>query len=113
MNTQIIAESRLQKTNTGHLFEGRDFGGYPLSFFLVEAGINEGPKLHRHVYPEIFVVLEGTGHFTVGERELSIASGTIVIVPENTPHKFVNPVSSRLKLIGIHLSPEVTQTWQE
>ena len=59
------------------LFEGADFGDIPISFFAVDAPPGMGPKLHRHPYPEIFVVHEGTAAFQVGDEQLEVSGGRI------------------------------------
>jgi quercetin dioxygenase-like cupin family protein len=46
--------------------EGRYFGGANASLFLIDLGPGEGPRLHRHPYQEIFIVLEGHAKYTVG-----------------------------------------------
>lgn len=59
-----------------HVFQGGEHGGIPLSFFWVQAFPGRGPKLHKHPYVEVFVVLEGHATFTVGDDTIEVDGGT-------------------------------------
>ncbi|MEA2410878.1 MAG: hypothetical protein QOC77_1439 [Thermoleophilaceae bacterium] len=47
--------------------------------------------------------------FTVGDDTIEAGPGHVVIVPPNTPHKFVNSGTERLQQVSIHPAPEVEQ----
>jgi mannose-6-phosphate isomerase-like protein (cupin superfamily) len=79
----------------------------------VEAPTGTGPKLHSHPYPEIFIVLEGMGRFTIGEKTLEVSGGNVLIVPADTPHKFVNIGNGVLKQVDIHLNERFVTIWLE
>ena len=49
-----------------------------------------GPRLHRHPYPETFIVRAGTAIFTVDSETITATAGQIVVVPAGAAHKFVN-----------------------
>jgi hypothetical protein len=68
MATVIPLES-LRRSPSAVLFEGRD--DVALSVFVTEFR-GQGPSLHSHPYPEVFLVATGTGAFTVGDDELVI-----------------------------------------
>jgi mannose-6-phosphate isomerase-like protein (cupin superfamily) len=70
----------------------------------------EGPSLHLHPYPEVFLVEAGTARFTVGEDEMLVAAGNVVTVAAQTPHGFKNAGEGRLEVVSIHPSPAVQQT---
>jgi mannose-6-phosphate isomerase-like protein (cupin superfamily) len=89
-------------------FEGKDHGA-SVSFFLSTHAPGEGPRLHRHPYEETFILLAGQATFTVGDETLNPAPGHILIVPPNTPHKFVNSGETRLQQVSIHSAPEMVQ----
>ena len=78
---------------------------------LAEAG--GGPRLHRHPYPETFIIRSGEALFTVGGEEIRADAGQIVIVPSNTPHKFTNAGSTPLETIDIHESGKFITEWLE
>jgi mannose-6-phosphate isomerase-like protein (cupin superfamily) len=89
-------------------FEGKDHGA-SVSFFLSTHAPGEGPRLHRHPYEETFILLAGQATFTVGDESLNPAPGHVLIVPPNTPHKFVNSGETRLQQVSIHSAPEMVQ----
>ena len=89
-------------------FEGKDHGAN-VSFFLSTHAPGEGPKLHRHPYEETFILQGGRCTFTVGDETLTPSPGHILIVPANTPHKFVNSGETRLQQVSIHSAPEMVQ----
>ena len=93
-------------------FEGREHGS-SVSFFLSHHAPGEGPNLHRHPYEETFILLEGTTTFTVDGETIEAEPGAVVIVPPDTPHKFVNSGDTRLKQVSIHPEPEMEQEWLE
>ena len=103
----ILPKELLQN---GYLFQGKDYGGVPISFFWMQLPPDEGPKLHFHPYDEIFLVLEGHATFTLGESTVEVAAGTIVIGPANVPHKFSKAGSENLRIVSIHPSPKTIGT---
>jgi mannose-6-phosphate isomerase-like protein (cupin superfamily) len=82
----------------------------PISAYIVTARAGQGPPLHTHPYVEIAFTLEGTATITVGEETREVKAGSIVVIPANTPHCFVNSGIGVLKQIDIHGSPKFIQT---
>ncbi|QBD77271.1 cupin domain-containing protein [Ktedonosporobacter rubrisoli] len=103
----IIPKEQLQN---GYLFQGKDYGGVPLSFFWMQLPPDEGPKLHFHPYDEIFLILEGRATFTVGESSLEVEAGNVVIGPAGVPHKFSNAGSGILRIVTLHPNPKTIGT---
>jgi mannose-6-phosphate isomerase-like protein (cupin superfamily) len=103
----IIAKEQLEH---GYLFQGKDYGGIPLSFFWMQLPPDEGPKLHFHPYDEIFVILEGRATFTLGESTSEVEAGNIVIGPAGVPHKFSQTGEGSLRIVTIHPSPKTIGT---
>ena len=93
-------------------FEGKEHGAQ-VSFFISTHAPGEGPALHRHPYEETFILLKGTATFTVGEQQLTPDPGHVLIVPPNTPHKFVNTGDTRLQQVSIHSAAEMVQEYLE
>jgi mannose-6-phosphate isomerase-like protein (cupin superfamily) len=98
----VVAKSALF-TGSNHLFRGSEHG-VPISFFWDEYTRGQGPTLHRHPYEELHIVEEGKVIFTLGESKIEVEGGSVVIVPKNTPHKFVNPGGEPIKMISIQCS---------
>jgi mannose-6-phosphate isomerase-like protein (cupin superfamily) len=104
----VTSVEDLRRSPTAALFEGRDQA--PVSIFITQYERGQGPALHLHPYPEVFVVRTGTAVFTAGEEELTVAEGHIVVVPAQTPHGFKNPGDETLRVVSVHPSPTVQQT---
>ena len=96
---------------TGNL-KGSDHGA-TVSLILDHSEPGAGPRLHRHAYDETWLVLAGKLTFTAGDEQFEAGPDDIVIVPPNTPHKFVNSGPERARLICIHASPEFETEWLE
>ena len=104
----VTAIDDLRLSERAALFQGRD--EIPVSMFITQYDRGQGPDLHLHPYPEVFVVQEGTAVFTAGDEQLTVAAGNIVVVPEQTPHGFKNPADDKLRVVSVHPSPTVQQT---
>src|SRR5262249_25679737 len=84
--------------------------GAPISAYIVNAKPGQGPPLHTHPYVEVIFMLEGHATVTVGNEQCEAEAGGIVVVPANTPHRFVNSGETLLRQIDIHASPKFIQT---
>lgn len=104
----VIPLEQLRRSPTAALFEGRD--EVPVSIFVTRYERGQGPDLHVHPYPEVFVVETGTAAFTAGDEEVVAGAGHVVVVPADTPHGFKNPGDDTLRVVSVHPSPTVQQT---
>lgn len=97
-------------SNGSTKFEGEVYN-FPTSFFLIadEPG-NPGPPLHKHPYPETWIVRAGTAKFIAGDSQFDAIAGDILVVEAETPHKYSNAGDSVLELVCIHPSPRMIQT---
>jgi quercetin dioxygenase-like cupin family protein len=84
--------------------------GAPFSAFIVNAKPGQGSPLHTHPYVKVEFTLEGCATMTVGDETQEVKSGGIVVIPANTPHRFVNSGETILRQVGIHASPRFIQT---
>jgi quercetin dioxygenase-like cupin family protein len=107
----VIPIEDLRRSASSVLFEGRD--DVAVSVFVTEFERGRGPSLHVHPYPEVFLVESGTGAFTVGDDELILTGGNVVVVPADTPHCFSGAGDDTLRVVSIHPSGTVEQTWLE
>lgn len=85
--------------------------GSPVSIILTmmdRAG--DGPALHRHPYSETFVVRVGRVAFSDDVRTWEAEAGQIVVVPADTPHRFVG-LTEHVEMIDIHASPTFITEW--
>lgn len=113
MSAIVLNKSELERDGNTYEFQGYLHGDTNLSFIWVDLPPGGGPKLHKHPYEEVFIVLEGRATFTVGVTSVEAAAGQIVIAPANTPHKFINSGAGPLRQIDIHSSKRFITEWLE
>jgi mannose-6-phosphate isomerase-like protein (cupin superfamily) len=110
---KVIRAGELRPSPGGTItFEGEPYGS-GVSFFLVNNEPGTGPDLHRHPYPETWIVRSGKARISAGGQDIEAAPGDIIVVSAETPHKFKNIGSERLDIICIHASPLIIQEWLE
>jgi mannose-6-phosphate isomerase-like protein (cupin superfamily) len=106
---RMIRSGELEPSSRGTVtFEGKDYGS-GASLFLINSEPGLGPVLHRHPYPETWIVRSGGALFTANEHEIEAGSGDIFVVHGETPHKFTSLGPDRLDIICIHPSPRFIQ----
>jgi quercetin dioxygenase-like cupin family protein len=92
-----------------HEFHGEKEGA-PFSAYIVNAKPGQGPPLHTHPYVEVAFTIEGCATITVGNETREVKAGGIVVIPAETPHRFVNSGDTILRQIDVHASPTFVQT---
>lgn len=109
----VIDQDRLPFSVIAREFVGDDNGEVGVSLLFIDAPPSRGPGLHRHAYEEIFILQEGQATFTAGDEQREARAGEIVVVPPDTPHRFVNTGDGPLRLISIHPSSRFVTEWLE
>jgi mannose-6-phosphate isomerase-like protein (cupin superfamily) len=105
----VVRSGEVQPSPGGTIaFEGEGYGS-GVSLFLVHNEPGAGPDLHKHPYPETWIVRSGKARFTAGGEDIEAGPGDIVVVSSETPHKFKNVGPERLDIICIHASPRFIQ----
>ena len=105
-----------QVISTGEL-EGDKLGmpsgtGMRSKLFVAADGmtisIQDGsPPKHLHANAhEIQFVLEGTGTIWLGDKEVTVKPGDLVIIPKGTPHGGTKPVGRTIKALAIKTPPQ-------
>lgn len=94
-------------------FQGYQHGESNVSFIWIDLPPGHGPRLHKHPYEEIFIIQEGRARFTVGAETLEATAGQIIVVPPETPHKFINIGDGPLRQVDIHASKRFITDWLE
>jgi quercetin dioxygenase-like cupin family protein len=105
----FISLEELPFVGMSHEFVGETQGA-PFSAYIVNARPGQGPPLHTHPYVEVAFTLKGCATITVGDEEREVQAGGIVLIPANTPHRFVNSGNAVLRQIDVHASPTFIQT---
>ena len=63
----------------------------------------------KHLHPntnEMQYILEGTGTIWLGDKEVQVKPGDLVIIPKGTPHGGTKPDGRPLKAIAIKTPPQ-------
>ena len=86
--------------------------GYPSKTFMTADGstvsIQVG-NVPKHLHPntnEIQYILDGTGTIWLGDKEVTVKPGDLVIIPKGTPHGGTKPDGRTIKAIAIKTPPQ-------
>jgi quercetin dioxygenase-like cupin family protein len=109
----IIDVDELPSEPHSHEFVGAEHGDVPFSIILVHAEPGVGPKRHRHPYAEVFVVESGRATFQIGDEQLQVDGGHVVVSPPGEAHGFTNSGTSELRLVSIHGADHFRTEWLE
>ena len=110
----VIPLDDLEHTRHAHEVEGVTLDpDVPFSLILVHSGPGVGPKVHRHPYPEVFVVEAGEATFRLGDDEVVVTSGHVVVSPSGVAHGFMNTGTGELRLTAIHGAGRFDTEWLE
>jgi len=78
----------------------------------VNASPGGGPDLHKQAYAEVFILLEGEATFIAGGEERQVRAGEIVVVLDDTPHRFFNSGQGQLRQVAIHALRHRMARWR-
>jgi mannose-6-phosphate isomerase-like protein (cupin superfamily) len=107
---RMVRSAEQQRSARGTFaFEGEPHGSGVSMFIIDYDQVGEGPNLHKHPYPETWILWGGTARFTVGEETIEANSGDVVVCAGDTPHMFKNAGPGNLSIICIHPSPRFIQ----
>jgi mannose-6-phosphate isomerase-like protein (cupin superfamily) len=107
----IVPFDELEHSEHSHEFVGTEHGDIPFCVILVHSRPGVGPKLHRHPYPEVFIVESGQATFQIGEKSVVVEGGHIVVSPSGKAHGFTNTGTGELRLTAIHGAGRFTTEW--
>jgi quercetin dioxygenase-like cupin family protein len=74
--------------------------GSPNSLVYLEVDPGKQIPLHTHTADEVFVVLEGEGIVTSGDRQWSASAGSIAVAPAFEQHGWENTGAETLRVVG-------------
>ena len=74
-------------------------------------GTGVGPKLHRHPYPEVFVVESGRATFVIAGQTIDVDAGHVIVSPAGEAHGFTNSGTGELRLVAIHGASRFQTAW--
>jgi mannose-6-phosphate isomerase-like protein (cupin superfamily) len=111
LGIRFLRQDELPSDPPAHEFVGEKYGGVGACVIFVDAAPGQGPKLHRHPYVELLIVLEGRATFDDGSSTREVGAGEMAVVDAGQPHSFVNSGEGRLRQVDIHLSPRFITEW--
>lgn len=111
VDSEYLVFDRDQLTDSE--LQGYEAGGVNASLIFIDNMPGQGPRLHKHPYHEIFILLEGLSTFTVGSVTVDAGAGQIVVVRPGVAHKFVNSGTGRLRQVDVHTSQKFITEWLE
>ena len=107
----LIPHGTLPGSERADVFNGHEHGNVPVSMFLVHNQPGDGPELHRHPYPEIFVLHAGWARFQLDDAVLTAGAGDVVVAPTGAAHRFTNAGPGELSMTCIHTAAEMESEW--
>ena len=111
MAVTFVREAELPQDVISRDFVGERYGGVGACIIFVEAPPGGGPKLHRHPYVELLIVIEGAATFDDGTSKREVCTGEMAVVDAQQAHGFVNNGTGVLRQVDIHLSPRFITEW--
>ena len=110
MAIKVVSTGDLPLDVISRDFVGERFG-VDVCVLFVDAQPGQGPRLHRHPYVELLIVLEGTSTFDDGTSKRVVSAGQMAVVDAGQAHGFTNTGEGLLRQIDIHLSPKFVTEW--
>jgi mannose-6-phosphate isomerase-like protein (cupin superfamily) len=107
----IVTFDELEHSEHAHEIVGADHGDVAFSVILVHSQPGVGPKVHRHPYPEMFIVHAGEATFRIGDESVVIGEGHVVVSPAGEAHGFTNTGRGELRLTAIHGAGRFSTEW--
>ena len=86
--------------------------GYRSKMFMSADGATisiQVGNVPKHMHPntnEIQYILDGTGTIWLGDKEVTVKPGDLVIIPKGTAHGGTKPISGQVKAIAIKTPPQ-------
>jgi mannose-6-phosphate isomerase-like protein (cupin superfamily) len=108
---EVVPFEELEPTEHSHEFVGEEHGDVPFCVILVHSRPGIGPKLHRHPYPEVFIVESGRATFQIGDESIVVEGGNMVVSPAGEAHGFANSGDGELRLTAIHGAGRFDTEW--
>jgi mannose-6-phosphate isomerase-like protein (cupin superfamily) len=112
-NYTLLNRDELPFDGDTYEFLGSQHQDTQVSFIWVDMPPGGVVHLHKHPYKEIFIIQEGVATFTIGSAVVETHAGQIIIVPAETPHKFMNASAEQLKQVDTHVNKEFITYWLE
>ncbi|ONG51577.1 cupin [Pseudoroseomonas deserti] len=109
LTAQIINLSALSEDEIGPLAPNADLRSRtlvttPEGTIAVQSG-NVLKHFHAEAN-EIQLILDGSGSFWLGDREVQVKPGDLIVIPKGTPHAGSRATTGRFRSLAIKLPPQ-------
>ena len=108
ITAQVISTAELN----GDALGPANAGGMHSKMFVSADGatisVQDG-NVGKHMHPntnEIQFILEGTGTIWLGDKEVKVKPGDLIVIPKGTPHGGTKPDGRTLKALAIKTPPQ-------
>jgi quercetin dioxygenase-like cupin family protein len=83
-------------------------------YTVVYNELDPGKRIGRHTdaVDELFFVLAGTVETTVGEETATVESGTLAVIPAETPHHVTNVGDDAARMVGVFPTAPVESAFE-
>jgi mannose-6-phosphate isomerase-like protein (cupin superfamily) len=108
VTAQVISTAELN----GDALGPANAGGMHSKMFVSADGatisVQDG-NVGKHMHPntnEIQFILDGTGTIWLGDKEVKVKPGDLIVIPKGTPHGGTKPDGRTLKALAIKTPPQ-------
>ena len=108
ITAQVISTAELN----GDALGPANAGGMHSKMFVSADGatisVQDG-NVGKHMHPntnEMQYILEGTGTIWLGDKQVAVKAGDLVVIPKGTPHGGTKPDGRTLKALAIKTPPQ-------
>jgi len=108
LTAQVISTGDLNGAALGPANAGGMHSKMYVSADGATISIQDG-NVGKHMHPntnEIQFILDGTGTIWLGDKEVRVKPGDLVVIPKGTPHGGTKPDGRTLKAIAIKTPPQ-------
>jgi mannose-6-phosphate isomerase-like protein (cupin superfamily) len=103
IHTQDFSGDKLGAANAGGM-HSKMFVNAEGATISIQDG-NVGKHMHPNTN-EIQYVLDGTGTIWLGDKEVTVKPGDLIVIPKGTAHGGTKPVGRTIKAIAIKIPPQ-------
>ena len=83
------------------LISGDKTDSHAITMGISEIPLNEKLFRHRHIQPEVYFILEGTGIMVIQNEERTVIPQTAIFIPGDMVHSLENTGSTPLRFLYV------------
>ncbi|MFC0409626.1 cupin domain-containing protein [Roseomonas elaeocarpi] len=109
LTARIVNLAAMSEDEIGPLINNTDLRSRTLVATANGTVALQSGNVFKHFHEEtdeIQFILDGSGSFWLGDREVQVKPGDLIIVPRGTPHAGSHATTGRFRAIAIKLPPQ-------